>query len=227
MLWQDALSATSDAAILSPYALMTGSSSMHADPTAGPNGTGALRIDWTRTTTCQDDWSGVEHSIPGAPTEIYVQFWVRYQAGFAPDWIYSGQTPCTGTAKKLFLVWSGDNVSRFIYQNENHDLHAGSDYENSLNTPTRSQNTSSVMSVDQYTDGTWHRVTFHIKQSSSTTATDGYMYGWIDGVLRWSKPAWASGSVGGWVDFKFPSTFNQGSPANQSEWLSGLTIWRP
>jgi hypothetical protein len=89
------------------------------------------------------------------------------------------------------------------------------------------QNTPDSMPISQFGDGAWHRVTFHIKQSSSDTSSDGFLYGWIDGVLRFARPSWASGSVGGWVDFKTPSTFNTGSPVNQSEWMDNLTIWKP
>jgi len=206
---------------------MTGNNSMHADPTAGPNGSGALRIDWNKSTTCNDDWSGVERSIPGAPTEIYIQFWVRYTPGFLFDWVHTNTGPCTGVAKKLFLVWSGNsNDNRFMYVMENLNLSASSDYESAIGAP-RVENTANPMTSAQYGDGNWHRVTFHIKQSSSATATDGFLYGWIDGVERWAKPNWASGSTGGWVDFKFPSTFNSGSPANQSEWMANLAIWQP
>jgi hypothetical protein len=223
ILWHDAFDAP-DAGI-SNYATMQGGF-LHADPLAGELGTGALRMDWPQSTTCADDWTGLDHAIAGAPTEIYIQFSVKYQPGFQFDWRNAAPSSCTGNAKKLFLVWSGDNRSRFIYVSEDHDLRAASDYEDALGT-NRSQNGASPISLEQYADGNWHRVTFHIKQSSSITATDGFLYGWIDGVQRWSRPQWASGSVGGWVEFKMPSTFNQGSPANQSEWVDNLTIWRP
>lgn len=223
-LWRDTFDAP-DAGIGS-YAVMQ-ADYLHADPLAGDGGTsGALRMDWPRSTTCSDEWTGLDRAIPGAPTELYIQFSVRYQPGFQFDWRNAGASPCDGNAKKLFLVWSGDNRSRFMYVSEDHELRAASDYENGLGT-SRSQNTGPAMSLEQYADGKWHRVTFHIKQSSSITATDGFLYGWIDGVRRWSRPNWASGSVGGWVEFKMPSTFNQGSPANQSEWVDNLTIWRP
>ncbi len=222
-LWRDTFDAP-DAGI-SNYAVMQGGF-LHADPDAGVNGTGALRMDWPKSTTCADDWTGLDHAIPGAPTEIFIQFSVKYQPGFQFDWLSAAGSQCAGNAKKLFLVWSGDNRSRFIYVAEDHDLRAASDYEDALGT-NRSQNGASPISLEQYADGNWHRVTFHIKQSSSTTATDGFLYGWIDGVQRWSRPNWASGSIGGWVEFKMPSTFNQGSPASQSEWVDNLTIWRP
>jgi hypothetical protein len=222
-LWHDSFDAPD--AGLSNYALMQGSF-LHADPLAGVGGTGALRMDWPKSTTCSDDWTGLDHAIPGAPTELYIQFSVKYQPGFQFDWRNAEASSCAGNAKKLFLVWSGDNRSRFMYVAEDHDLRAASDYEDALGT-NRSQNGASPMSLEQYADGNWHRVTFHIKQSSSITATDGFLYGWIDGVQRWSRPNWASGSVGGWVEFKTPSTFNQGSPANQSEWVDNLTIWQP
>jgi hypothetical protein len=222
-LWHDSFDAPD--AGLSNYALMQGSF-LHADPLAGVGGTGALRMDWPKSTTCSDDWTGLDHAIPGAPTELYIQFSVKYQPGFQFDWRNAEASSCAGNAKKLFLVWSGDNRSRFMYVAEDHDLRAASDYEDALGA-NRSQNGASPMSLEQYADGNWHRVTFHIKQSSSITATDGFLYGWIDGVQRWSRPNWASGSVGGWVEFKTPSTFNQGSPANQSEWVDNLTIWQP
>jgi uncharacterized protein YjdB len=226
-IWQDAFNATSDATMLANYATMTSpTTAMHADLTGGLNGGGALRIDWTKNTTCSDQWSGIERSIPGAPTEIYIQYSVRFTPGFLFDWIHTGSSPCAGNAKKMFLVWSGDNASRFLFTAVDLNLSAESDYEAVIGASAK-QNTPSPMSTAQFGDGNWHRVTFHLKQSSSTTATDGIMEGWIDGVLRWSKPNWASGSVGGWVDFKTPSTFNQGSPANQSEWMAGFTIWHP
>lgn len=222
-LWRDTFDAPDGG--ISNYALMQGGF-LHADPLAGVGGTGALRMDWPKSTTCSDDWTGLDHAIPGAPTEIYIQFSVKYQPGFQFDWRNAAASSCAGNAKKLFLVWSGDNRSRFIYVAEDHDLRAASDYEDALGT-NRSQNAASPISLEEYADGNWHRVTFHIKQSSSITATDGFLYGWIDGVQRWSRPNWASGSVGGWVEFKMPSTFNQGSPANQSEWIDDLTIWQP
>jgi hypothetical protein len=209
---------------------------VHADATGGENGSGALRMDWqpnpdtTMSASCADDWTGIDRGIPGAPTEIYVQYSVRYQPGFAFDW----QTPpskwghpCTGNAKKLFLVWSGDNKSRFIFAAPEHVLHAGSDYDEATGPPYPTQNTGDTISLSQLADGNWHRITFHFKQSSTTSATDGFMYGWIDGVLRFSRPNWASGSIGGWVEFKTPSTFNAGSPYRQREWMDNLTIWKP
>jgi len=227
-LVHDTFGETSLLGLLASYLPMVGTLGdyMTMDPTGGPKGTTALRIDWPRTTSCQDDWSGIEHAVPGAPTEIYVQFSVRYSPGFLFDWVHTGSAPCVGTEKKLFLLWSGDNVSRFIYVMDNLTLAAGSDHEAAIGAP-RTQNTGAVMSAAQYGNGTWHRVTFHFKQSSTTTRSDGFFYGWIDGVERWAKPQWASGSVGGWVDLKMPSTFNAGSPANQSEWMSDLTVWKP
>jgi hypothetical protein len=227
-LVQDALTETSLTGLLLNFLPMVGSLGNYVtmDPTGGPGGGGAMRIDWPVSTTCQDDWAGIEHAIPGAPTEIFVQFSVRYAPGFQFDWVHTGAAPCKGTAKKLFLVWPGDGGSRFLYSIGDLKLIAESDFDAAAGT-NAFQNAGNDMSSSQYGDGSWHRVTFHIKQSSTTSATDGFLYGWIDGVLRWSKPNWASGSIGGWVDFKAPSTFNQGSPANQSEWMSGLTIWRP
>lgn len=227
-LIHDAFAETSVVGLLTNFLPMVGSLGdyMTMDQSGGPKGGPALRIDWPHDTTCQDDWSGIEHSIPGAPVELYVQFMVRYSPGFLFDWVHTGQGPCTGVAKKLLLIWSADNNNRFDYVMENLTLTAGSDYESATGA-SRVQNTASPMSPAQYGDGSWHRVTFHIKQSSSATATDGFLYGWIDGVARWVKPRWASGDVGGWVDLKMPSTFNSGSPAAQSEWMTNLTVWKP
>jgi hypothetical protein len=227
-LVQDALAETSLASLLLNFLPMVGSLGNYTtmDPTGGPAGGAAMRIDWPKSTTCQDDWSGIEHGIAGAPTEIYVQYSVRYAPGFLFDWVHTGSSPCTGVAKKLLLVWSGDNANRFLFSVVNLNLAAESDYEVSIGANAE-QNTSSPMSSAQLADGTWHRVTFHIKQSSSMTATDGFLYGWIDGVLRFSRSNWASGSIGGWTDLKMPSTFNSGSPAAQSEWMSSLTVWKP
>ena len=83
------------------------------------------------------------------------------------------------------------------------------------------------MPVEQLGDGNWHRITIHVLQSSTPTATDGVIEGWIDGVQRWSYRNVASNASGGWNYFHFPSTFNQGSPATQSEWIDELTVSKP
>ena len=64
--------------------------------------------------------------------------------------------------------------------------------------------------------------------SSTPTATDGFLYGWIDGNLKWSNPAYATGNTGGWYDFQTPTVFNQGLPEsrNPSGWMN-LTVWEP
>jgi hypothetical protein len=147
---------------------------------------------------------------------------VRYTPGFIFDWDYSGQHPCLGNAKKLFFLWSVSG-SRFDFISENHTLGVGGDYDD----PLFQQTAGPAVTDAMWGDGNWHRVTLHVRQSSTPTATDGFIYGWIDGVQRWSVPNWASQSSGGWNDFKLPTTFNQGSPVNQSEWLDELTIWHP
>jgi hypothetical protein len=225
LLWQDNFDGrTSDAALLSQYTLASGESGIHTDATAGLNGSGAARIDWKAqsSTSCQDDSHLIEHSFPAAQ-EVYVQYSVRYAPGFVFDWVgRSGGEGCTGNAKKLFFLWAGSGT-RFDFISENHWLGMGSDQDH----PLFNQNVGPVVSDEMLGDGNWHRITIHVRQSSTPTATDGLIEGWIDGVQRWSWANVASNASGGWVLFKMPTTFNQGSPVDQSEWFDGLTIWRP
>jgi len=226
LLWQDNFDGRgTDAAMLSQYSLMTGESGIHYDATGGLNGSGAARVDWPAQTAaggCLDDAHLIEHSF-AASQEVYAQYSVRYQAGFVFDWMgHNTGVGCTGNAKKLFFFWSGSG-QRFDFITENHALGMGSD----LDHPLFSQNAGPVVTDEMLGDGNWHRITMHVRQSSTPTAKDGLIEGWIDGVLRWSLPNVASNASGGWVLFKMPTTFNQGSPVAQSEWFDGLTVWRP
>ncbi|HXD24105.1 MAG TPA: hypothetical protein VN613_12165 [Gemmatimonadaceae bacterium] len=225
LLWQDNFDGRgTDAAMLSQYALMDGESGIHFDAAAGLNGSGAARIDWQAQTSasCLDDSHLIEHSFTPSQ-EVYVQYSVRYQPGFIFDWTgQSGGLGCVGNAKKLLFLWAASG-SRFDFISENHWLGMGSDYDH----PLFNQNVGPVVSDEMLGDGNWHRITMHVRQSSTPTATDGLIEGWIDGVQRWSWPNIASNASGGWVLFKMPTTFNQGSPVAQSEWFDGLTVWRP
>lgn len=225
LLWQDNFDGRgTDAALLSQYTLMSGESGIHPDATAGLNGSGAARIDWQAqaSTTCHDDGHLIEHSFTPSQ-EVYVQYSVRYQPGFVFDWVgRTGGLGCVGNAKKLFFLWSASG-DRFDFISENHWLGMGSDHDH----PLFNQNAGPVVSDEMLGDGNWHRITIHVRQSSTPTTKDGLIEGWIDGVQRWSWPNIASNGSGGFVLFKLPTTFNQGSPVNQSEWFDGLTVWRP
>jgi Bacterial Ig-like domain (group 2) len=229
-IWQDDFNGggllgqlLTDVELLAQY-IVLGGEYIHADPTGGLDGSGAVRIDWQRSTACQDQSRLLQREFPATP-EVYIQYDVRYTPGFIFDWTDSGQSPCTGNAKKLFFLFpvSGSGTSRFDFISENHTLGMGGDFDH----PLFQQNVGLPVSVAAFGDGNWHRVTIHVRQSSTPTATDGFIYGWIDGQLHWDIPHWASGSSGGWNYFQLASTFNQGSPANQSEWTDNLTVWRP
>jgi uncharacterized protein YjdB len=210
-----------DAQLLVNYDVL-GAAFIHADSTGGLGGSGAARIDWVRSTACQDASRVLEREFP-ATQDVYAQYDIRYTTGFIFDWTDSGQSPCTGNAKKLFFFYagSGSGTSRFDFIAENHTLGMGGDFDH----PLFQQTAGPAMSLADFGDGSWHRVTIHVRQSSTPTTADGFIYGWIDGVLRWAVPEWASGSSGGWIYFDLPTTFNQGSPADQSEWIDNLTIW--
>lgn len=219
LIWKDTFDGvTSDAQVLANYTTLN-PQFIHEDVGAGLGGGGALRFDWQASTGCTDQSRLIEQGI--TPTrEIYVTYSVRYTPNFQYDWRnYSG---CTGNAKKLFFLYSVSG-SRFDFISENHWLGMGSDYDH----PLFNQNQGGTISDEQLGDGNWHRITIHVLQSSTPTATDGIIEGWIDGVQRWSYRNVASNASGGWNYFHFPSTFNQGSPATQSEWVDDLVVWKP
>jgi uncharacterized protein YjdB len=219
LIWKDTFNGgLSDAAVLGNYITLN-PQYIHADASAGLSGTGALRFDWQASSGCQDQSRLIEQGIE--PTrEIYVTYTIRYTPNFQYDWRNS--SGCSGNAKKLFFLYAVSG-SRFDFISENHFLGMGSDYDH----PLFSQNQGGTMAVEQLGDGNWHRITIHVVQSSTPTATDGVIEGWIDGVQRWSYRNVASNASGGWNYFHFPSTFNQGSPATQSEWIDDLTVWKP
>ncbi|MDP1823519.1 MAG: hypothetical protein Q8L48_09760 [Archangium sp.] len=220
LLWQDRFDGlASDAELLANYTTLN-PGSIHLDPSGGLGGSGAARLDWTGSTSCADDSVLLERSFPATP-ELYVQFSVRYDPGFVFDWTQTSG-PCSGNAKKLFFLWAVSG-SRFDFISENHVLGMGSDYDH----PLFAQNTGAGLSPEQLGDGSWHRVTIHTRQSSTPTATDGFIEAWVDGRLRWSHAAIATHNSGGYDLFKMPTTFNQGSPVTQTEWLDGLSLWRP
>jgi len=103
--------------------------------------TGALRMDWPKSTPLRR-MDGLDHAIPGAPTEIYSQFSVEVPAGVSVRLAQCRSTLLRRNARTV-LVWSGDNRSRFMYVAEDQDLRAASDYEDALGT-SRSQNTLSA-----------------------------------------------------------------------------------
>jgi hypothetical protein len=160
----------------------------------------------------------LEASFPAA-RELTVSYWVRYTPGFVFDW--RGHRPCSGNAKKLFLLWATEG-SRFVFISENGTLGVGSDHDH----PLFAQNGDAAFSTAALADGAWHRVTLRVRQGSSPTAADGSVYGWIDGVLRWRYDNVVTHNAGGYHLFKMPATFNSGSPVTQVEWLDQLRIWR-
>ncbi len=220
-LWMDDFEqATSDAAIYQRYITQNGENGLHADQTGGVNGSRALRIDWRKKSGCTDDSHFIEGAFPVAAKEVVVQYRVRYQPGFVFDWI--GRSGCSGNAKKLLFLWAGAG-SRFDFISENHFLGVGSDHDH----PLFAQNLGTAMRPEDLADGQWHRITLRVRQSSTPTATDGFIHGWIDGVQRWRIDNIASNASGGWTLFKLPSTLNQGSPVDQSEWMDDIRIWQP
>ena len=222
IIWQDTFDTlASDSLALAKY-ITLGTDGIHLDAGGGLVGSGSLRIDWTpENDTCQDDSHLIERALPGN-REIFVQYSVRYSPHFAFDWTHSGHSGCTGNAKKLLFLASA-NGSPFKFASENHLLGMGSDDDH----PLFAAKAGPRVTDEQLGDGTWHRVTMHIIQSSSPTAADGLIEGWIDGVKEWSVPRWVSASSGGWSAFRMPTTFDQGSPVAQSEWIDNLSIWRP
>lgn len=221
-LWADDFEASgSTADLYSRYSTQNGESGLQLDATGGLNGSRGLRIDWRAKSGCSDDSHLIERSFAAPAQEVIVQYNVRYQPGFVFDWIGRSGS-CSGNAKKLFFLWAGQG-SRFDFISENGALGVGSD----LDHPLFAQNRGTTVRPQDLADGNWHRITLRVRQSSTPTATDGYILGWIDGVQRWSITNIASNASGGWTLFKMPTTFNQGSPIDQSEWMDGLRVWTP
>lgn len=210
-----------DAGRLGRY-LTLGDPFVRHDPDGGLAGSGAVRMDWLPrrgSARCDDDSRMLEASFEPS-NEVVIQFAVRYTPGFVFDWGARGR--CSGNAKKLFLLWSHEG-SRFVFISENGALGVGSDHDH----PLLPQNRGTALRPGDLADGRWHRVTFHIRQGSATDRPDGFVRGWIDGVERWHYPGIVTHNAGGYHLFKFPTTFNQGSPAEQSEWVDALRLWRP
>jgi len=238
VIWQDDfLSYTSAADILAAYSHLNGESQISLDTTGGYGGFQAMRINWpqqTNTVTslggCTDGDHLIERGFTPTP-EIYVQYYVRYQAGFQFDWNAARAAGvagnCTGNAKKLFLLPSASGA-RLQLVSENHHIVLYTENQLSLMTGQPGiQNVGAEFTPEDLGDGNWHRITIHAKMSSTPTATDGFLYGWIDGNLKWSNPAYATGNTGGWDYFQTPTVFNQGSPVAQSEWMDNLSVWHP
>ena len=206
------------------YIHMTPELGVSIDPTGGIGGKQAVKIAWPAKTTCSDDSHIIERAF-AAVSAICVSVTLRYSPGFVFDWL--GLKPCVGNAKKLAFLASpsvaGASQPRFGVVCENHALLIGSD----LNDPRLAQNLGTIVTPEMLGDGAWHRYTFRVAQSSSPAAADGHCEGWIDGVKRWDYPAWACGASGGYNDFMLPTTFNQGSPVAQAEWIDHLAIWKP
>ncbi len=236
-LWQDDFSSyASTSALMSTYAHMAGESGVFLDPTGGFGGSPAVRVDWakqTDRTNCPEDDHFFEHSWTSTK-EIYVQYYVRYQGGFQMDWRAAQQAgtagSCGAMTKKLFLIiptQAADGTHpRLQMFAENHHIVLYTENQLSLMTGQPGiQNVGSEITPEMLGDGKWHRITIHAKMSSTETSTDGFLYGWIDGNLKWSNPSYATGSNTGWYVMQTPTVFNQGSPIAQSEWLDNLNIW--
>jgi hypothetical protein len=229
LLWNDAFDEapkapmTGRAETLSRYGpyVTLDASALQFDPASGVDGSGALQIRWSAAAPsagCADDSQLLEASFAPA-REIVVQYSVRYTPGFVFDW--TGHEPCSGNAKKLFLLWAREG-SRFVFINENGVLGIGSDHDH----PLFAQNRAVGVTPRELADGRWHRITFRVRQGSSPDAADGSVHGWIDGVQRWSYDGIVTHNAGGYYLFKMPATFNSGSPVAQSEWLDALRVWR-
>lgn len=222
LLWEDDFEGTSsDADIYDRYITQGSENGLHVDASGGLGGSRGMRMDWRAKSGCTDDSHFVEAVFPSAQREVVVQWSVRYEPGFQFDWIGRGG-PCYGNAKKLFFLYA-QSGSRFDFISENHRIGVGSDHDHPLFAP----NAGPEVTPEDLTDGRWHRITLRVRQSSTPDAQDGYIHGWIDGVQRWAVNNIASHASGGWVLLKLPSTFNQGSPVNQSEWMDDLRAWTP
>ena len=195
----------------------------------------AVRIDWAKQTNltainetgCSEDDHLIERGF-SATKEIYVQYHVRYQAHFQFDWSVARAAgtagECTGATKKLFLIIpvSGARLQLF---SENHHIVLYTENHLIGTAKPGIQNNGPEVTPEMLGDGRWHQITIHAKMSSSPNVTDGFLYGWIDGEMKWFNPAYATGATGGWYDFQTPTVFNNGSPIAQSEWLDDLKVW--
>ena len=218
LLWGDDFDAYADlAAVLAVY--VEKNPGIHAlDGTGGLAGSKAFRIDWPDDSNggCVDRETLLEKSFSGSQ-EVFLQFHAKYDPNFRFRW---SSDPCNGNAKKIWFFWrAGSGSDRFIFVFESNAFKVG--YESvGLLIP----NAGSLAPAD-LTDGAYHRFTFHIRAESSATANDGLIRGWFDGDLKWDYTQIDTDGVNGYDLFKFPTTFNKGSPQAQSEWWDGLLIW--
>ena len=238
VIWHDDFqSYTNSANLIAAYDHLNGESQIFIDPTGGYGGSQGARIDWSKQTNtatssggCADDDHLLERGFTPT-TEIYVQYYVRYQPGFQFDWNAARAAGiagnCTGNAKKLFLVPSASGA-RLQLVSENHHIVLYTENQLSLMVGLPGiQNVGAEFTPEDLGDGNWHRITIHAKMSSTPAARDGFLYGWIDGNLKWSNPAYPTGNAGGWDYFQTPTVLNSGSPIAQSEWLDNLVVWKP
>lgn len=221
LLWYDDFrqyGGSADLTAAGRYIYAQPSQYLRIDPTGGVGGKPALRIDWPKAgTPCRDDSRTLERNFT-ASREIYVTIVVRYQPGFKFDW--SGTGPCTGNSKKMLIIYSAGGEAFGLYAiNGKLQIAFGSD-------PLFPQNVG-TFSLAQLADGNWHRITFYVRQESSASANDGVVMGWVDGALRWNYSKVDTKGSGGYNDFKYPTVFNHGSPAAQSEWLDNIRVWKP
>ncbi len=78
--------------------------------------------------------------------------------------------------------------------------------------------------IDHLTNGNWHRVTIKYTAESSSQALDGAFEVWIDGEKVNDNQGIGTGTLGV-ENIELASTFNGGSPKNQTEYYGNITIW--
>ena len=145
---------------------------------------------------------GIKIGLPAGYAELYIRFYMRYQAGFK----WSGGNP--DFTKELYAL--GNTAPDWTF-----GFHGGNGiwgWTNGGSADTGTLGWSSIMNGPA-SDGNWHCYEYHIKRG--TTTSNGVKEYWVDNTRGLSMTNVDSGTTGTWNSFVIGS--NQNAPLNGTE----------
>jgi hypothetical protein len=143
---------------------------------------------------------GIKIGMPSGLTDLWVRFYMRYQAGFA--WNPSGSP---GFTKDIYALGNPGPDWTFGF----HGSGGMWGWTNSGSADTGSIGWTSIMG-GATSDGRWHCYEYHVKLG--TTTSNGIKEYWVDGNLGLRTTSANTGTSGNWRELVFGS--NQNAPAN-------------